>query len=347
MKNRVFIQAAEQISMQQPMSLQWMNSPECYEGELYVRSVDPVFRNYISGNEVRRMGSVMKRALVTSLKVLSETGIEHPDAIITGTCFGCMDYTNRFLNDMIENGEQTLSPTYFMQSTHNTVGSTLGIYTKTHGYNATYSHGGTSFELAVFDACMQMWLGKIRTALVGGHDEMIESFYSLFQKTGYVGIPGMVPCGEVSVSMLLAAEKSANTLCELAGICICHRPAIDELRQKIEKMLVEAGLSLPEVGAVMTGINGNVKNDAFYHTVVDQLFKDKLIMHYKHLFGENFTAPAFSLYASAHCLHLGIVPPVLRVSDAKGKEERQIDNLLLINQEEGKDVSVILLKRTL
>ncbi len=347
MKNRVYIQAAEQISMQQPLSLQWMESPECYDGQLYVRALDPVFRNYISGSEVRRMGSVMKRALVTSLKVLSDAGVEHPDAIITGTCFGCMEYTNRFLNDMIENGEQTLSPTFFMQSTHNTVGSTLGIYTKTHGYNATYSHGGTSFELAVLDAWMQMQLGKIRTALVGGHDEMIESFYTLFQKTSYVGIPGMVPCGEVSVSMLLATEKSDNALCELAGISICHRPAISVLKQKIEKMLAEAGLSLREVGAVMTGINGNEKNDAVYYAMIDQLFKDKLIMHYKHLFGENFTAPAFSLYAAAHCLHQGVVPSVLCVADAGGIKEKKIDNLLLINQEEGKDISLILLKRAL
>ena len=105
--------------------------------EPFVRAVNPTFRDFLPANEARRMGNLMKRALVTALKVLADTGIEHPDAIITGTSLGCMESTEKFLGALVENGEQTLSPTFFMQSTHNTVGSALGIHTKSHGYNTT------------------------------------------------------------------------------------------------------------------------------------------------------------------------------------------------------------------
>ena len=120
---KVYIQAAEQISIQSPLSEEWMNAPISYEEPL-VKAVNPSFRDYLAPNEARRMGNLMKRALVTSLKVLKDTGIEHPDAIITGTCLGSLDYTVRILDDLVENGEETVSPTYFMQSTHNTVGFT-------------------------------------------------------------------------------------------------------------------------------------------------------------------------------------------------------------------------------
>ena len=197
MMGKVYIQAAEQISIQNPLSEAWMEEPIVYH-EPFVKAVNPAFREYIAPNEARRMGNIMKRALVTSLKVLKETGIEHPDAIITGTSIGSLDYTERFLDDLVENGEESLSPTYFMQTTHNTVSSTISIYTGTHSYNTTYSEGGISFELALKDAWMQFCLGQISNALVGGHEEMLASYYELLRTTGYVGVEGMVPCSERS-----------------------------------------------------------------------------------------------------------------------------------------------------
>ena len=103
--------------MQQPLSQQWMVCPVFY-AEPYVHAVPPSFRDYLAPNEARRMSNIMKRALVTSLKVMKDTGIDNPDAIVTGTSTGCLDYTERILKALAEEGEQTVSPTHFMQSTH-------------------------------------------------------------------------------------------------------------------------------------------------------------------------------------------------------------------------------------
>lgn len=342
-RKSIFIQAAEQISIQQPLSEQWMEEPVSYEEQL-VKAINPSFRDYMPANEVRRMGGLMKRALVTTLKVLKDTGIEHPDAIITGTSIGSLDYTEKFLDAMVENGEETLSPTYFMQSTHNTVGSTLGIYTKTHSYNITYSHGGMSFELALLDAWMQMQLDRISTALVGGHDEMGENYFKLLQKAEYVGQDGMVPCGEVAMSMLLNTERHAEDLCELAGVYVCQEPTEEKLGMLLDSMLDEAGLTMDDVSAVMTGENGNAANDQPYQAFLTSMFKDIPRLHYKHLFGENYTVSALGLYAAAHCLKKDVVPTFLYAEKTPRRCD-QLKSILLLNQMKGTAFSLMLLKK--
>ncbi len=343
-RTNIYIQAAEQTSIQQPLSEEWMETPVMSFDTPLVKAVNPVFRDFLAPNDARRMGNLMKRALVTALKVLKDTGIAHPDAIITGTSIGSLDYTEKFLDAMVENGEETLSPTYFMQSTHNTVSSTLSIHTKTNGYNSTYSHGAISFDLAVLDAWMQMQLGKISTALVGGHDEMVESYYELLKKTGYVGQEGMVPCGEVSMSMMLNTDSSQDCLCELAGIRISHRPSMEQLKLQTAQLLQEAGLTLGDVSAVMTGVNGNVRNDACYHALTDILFAGMPMLRYKHLFGENYTVSALGLYAAAHCLKRGAVPVSLYDSrrTVLCNDPRAI---MVVNVTESSDYSLILLKK--
>ena len=131
----------------------------------------------------RRLSGVLKRALLTSLVTLKRMAIEQPDAIITGTEMGCIKETENFLREMTEGGEECLKPTYFIQSTHNTISSLIAIHTHTHGYNCTYSHRKNSLKGALTDALLQLKLGDITNALVGWHDEAGEIAVSLFLDT--------------------------------------------------------------------------------------------------------------------------------------------------------------------
>ena len=310
---KVYIQAAEQISIQNPLSEEWMEQPIVYH-EPFVKAVNPAFREYIAPNEARRMGNIMKRAIVTSLKVLKETGINHPDAIITGTSIGSLNYTEKFLDDLVENGEESLSPTYFMQTTHNTVSSAISIYTATHSYNTTYSHGGISFELALKDAWMQFNLGQISNALVGGHDEMVESYYELLRKTGYVGVEGMVPCGECSMSMMLNTKASTDNLCELAGVSVFRTKSVQNIRKQLEALVEKANIKVEAIQTVITGVSGNPENDRLYQPVLDELFPQVEHLQYKQLFGENYTVSALGVYAAAHLMKKQGMPVMLFVN---------------------------------
>ena len=138
------------------------------------------YKEYISPKEGRRMGKLMKAATLTSLMALREAGIECPDAIITATANGMLETSEKFLVDMVDNGEETLSPTLFMQSTHNTIGSAIAIRTQCHGYNITYTQGMDSMKWALRDAERLIRMGKAKTVLVGCHDEsspLFQSFY--------------------------------------------------------------------------------------------------------------------------------------------------------------------------
>lgn len=345
MKDRkLYIRAAEQISMQQPLCEEWLYSPIIYNNVGLVHAVEARYKDFIPPMEARRMAPIMKRAIATSLKALSKAGMEHPDAIITGTSIGSLDFTERFLDSMIANDEELLKPTHFMQSTHNTVGSALGIYTKSYGYNATYSHGEISFELALQDAQTQVRLGRINTALVGGFDEMVDSYYKLLCKTGYVGRSGMCACGEVSVSVVLNTEKNGENLCEIVGVDVSHRLYADDIAERIDKFLYSCGVTTNDISAVVTGVNGNENNDKHYRIFEDCIFSCTPLLNYKQMFGENYTASAFGVYVAAHCLKKGYVPELMYYRN-RPIQALKPKSILLINQRNGKDYSLVLLRK--
>ena len=155
-------------------------------GEALIEDIDQLqeIREYISPGEARRMGKLLKAATVTSLKALRQAGVERPDAIITATAYGMLETSEKFLLDMLENGEETLSPTLFMQSTHNAIGSSIAIRTKCHGYNVTYTQGKDSLQWALRDARRLIETGKAKTVLVGCHDEATPTLQDLFRRMG-------------------------------------------------------------------------------------------------------------------------------------------------------------------
>lgn len=159
-------------------------------------------RDYVKPLEARRMGKIMKSSLLSSLKALKLAGLERPDAIITGTALGCLENSEQLLLQIVEEGETMLKPTYFMQSTHNTISSNIAIRTKCHGYNVTYTQDGDSLAWAMRDAELLLRSGKCKTVLVGCHDETTPLFRSLMRRLGEPEQPAVhsiaivLTCGE-------------------------------------------------------------------------------------------------------------------------------------------------------
>lgn len=141
-------------------------------------------RDYVKPLEARRMGKLMKASLLSSLKALKLAGIDCPDAIITGTSLGCLENSEALLTQINEEGEVMLSPTNFMQSTHNTIGSNIAIRLGCHGYNVTYTQCSDSLEWALRDARRLLASGRCKTVLVGCHDESTPLYRSLMERHG-------------------------------------------------------------------------------------------------------------------------------------------------------------------
>ena len=159
-------------------------------------------RKYVKPLEVRRMGKIMKSSLLSSLEALQRAGIEVPDSIITGTAYGCLENSERLMEQIKEEGESMLKPTFFMQSTQNTIGSNIAIKTHCHGYNVTYTQESHSLEWAIRDAELLLRSGKVKNVLVGCHDESTPLFNTLLEKGGEKPLPSIhsiamvLSCGE-------------------------------------------------------------------------------------------------------------------------------------------------------
>lgn len=158
----------------------------CVAADVCIDSMDELknLKEFISPIATRRMGKLMKASMLSSLKALKKANIEIPDAIVTATSYGMLETSETFLVEMVENGESALSPTLFMQSTHNTVSSSIAIRTKCHGYNITYSNGKDSMKWALRDARRLIETGQAESVLVGCHDESTELFQSFHERMG-------------------------------------------------------------------------------------------------------------------------------------------------------------------
>ena len=159
-------------------------------------------RDFVKPLEARRMGKLMKASLLSSLKALRQAGIDCPDAIITGTSLGCWENTESLLTQIEQEGEVMLSPTNFMQSTHNTIGSNIAIRTHCHGYNVTYTQCDHSLEWALRDARRLLMSGRCETVLVGCHDETTPLYRSLLERLGITGLPSIH-----SIAIVLRSEE--------------------------------------------------------------------------------------------------------------------------------------------
>lgn len=157
-------------------------------------------KEFVSPMVSRRMGKLMKAAILSACRALKKAGIESPDAIIIATECGMLEFTQQFLDEIISNDEEMLKPTLFMQSTHNTLGSAIAIHCKCHGYNITYSCGDDSEKWAMRDAVRLLQTGKARSVLVGRFDESTALTDSFCKRSGKPICPEIFAEARVLVS---------------------------------------------------------------------------------------------------------------------------------------------------
>jgi 3-oxoacyl-(acyl-carrier-protein) synthase len=351
-KKPVFIQAVSQISNQAPLDERWFEQPE-FPVNANSDSQEADYSKYINPMAARRMGKLFKRAIATAVDVMGKGKMEQVDAIITGTGLGCIEHTEKFLNAMLDNDEECLPPTHFMQSTHNTISSQIALHLKCHGYNCTYSHRGTSFDSSLLDALTQMHLGDIHSAMVCGHEEMTPTYFKMLGKIGYwkqdqfdektlrrhdsIGSFS----GSCSVNLLLSDKANDETMCAVQSMDMLYKPNPKQLQEVLQKRLAQLNISMEDISAVVMGLSGDQANDKLYLDFAQQHCPNTPIVWYKHLFGESYCASAFGVYTAAVMLQRQSIPTHLIYSSSKTNITPKY--ILVYNHFQNKDHSLILL----
>jgi 3-oxoacyl-[acyl-carrier-protein] synthase II len=308
-----------------------------------LRCQDPNYKEYIAGDMVRRMSRIIKMGVAAGKICMADaSGTETlmPDAIITATGLGCVEDTEKFLSNMILNNEEFLTPTSFIQSTHNTVSAQIALLMKCHNYNFTYVHRGLSFESALLDSFIRIGSGEAETVLLGSTDEMTANTFAILRRLGHcrqkpAGNFGIFRekkrgaiAGEGASFFLVAAMPRGKNYARIESLETFYRPGKGEVAERVSAFLEKNGKRISDIDLVITGVNGDPSNDKVYDDLRDILFAGKPQAAYKHLCGEYQTASSFGLWLAAMILKNGRVPEVVRLP---GETPGTIRNILLYN----------------
>ena len=321
--------------------------------ECIFRSHDPNYKEYIKPAAMRRMSKSVKMGVTAASMALNDSGVEMPDAIITGTGMGCKQDSEKFLENILNNDEQFLTPTLFIQSTHNTVGGQVALGLGCKAYNVTYVQGAASFENSVMDAQLMLLEESENNILVGGIDEVAKNSTLLHKLDGQIkeddidvinlldsNTPGTV-ASEGATFMVLGG-KTDKSLAKVVDVETISEATPDEIKSTIEQFILRQGLSVGDIDTVILGNNGDVKYDNYYKNLQSSIFSDIEQLCYKHLIGDYHVASSFGFWLGCKVFETNKPPSILKVN---GITAKKYENVLLYNQYLGKNHSIALLQR--
>ena len=246
---------------------------------------EPAYKTFIKRKLLRRMSRVVRMGLAASYKALEQAENPTIDAIVTGTAWGCVKDTEKFLETIIENNEEYLTPTAFVQSTHNTVGGQIALMHHNNCYNMTYVQGNVSFESALLDALLLLWDQKASNLLVGGIDEQTDQLKVLLQRLGCANTTERV-MGEGAAFFVLSTDKNTTTKAQLAGAQMLYKPNEAAVQKNIQTLLNAAGVD--SLDLVLTGVTNKTILENTSHCT------------YKQLCGEYPTSSSFAMALAAN-----------------------------------------------
>jgi 3-oxoacyl-[acyl-carrier-protein] synthase II len=333
----IFIRATANISPQQTFgAVPFLTEPVEYTDNV-LKAIEPDYTTIIDPKLIRRMSHIIRMGVAAASECLKDADENNPDAIITATNYGCLEDTGIFLSRIIEQNEEMLSPTAFIQSTHNTVGAQIALMLKCHAYNNTFVHNGFSFESALLDGIMLLQENEATNVLACSIDEITTISYGILKRFGlYKRVPvsnlelfssktkGTI-AGEGAACFLLASEPAAEDYAQLDGLTTFYKPDdTTAIADHISKFLADQKVNMNEIDLVIIGKNGDVKNDAIYDSLKDSVFNNKETINYKHLCGEYPTSSSFALWLAANIIKKGEVPAAIGQEISKTNQLKRI-----------------------
>jgi 3-oxoacyl-[acyl-carrier-protein] synthase II len=273
----IYIGSASSISVQDTFdNASWYKEVVPVPAE-NARVKTPDYKQYLDPMATRRMSKILKNALLTAKQAMSSLSVTEIDGVVTATAWGCQADTTKFLDSFVTLGEELLSPTSFIQSTHNTIGGLIAMSIQCNGYNNTISHDVMSFETALLDAVLMMQEQKQElTCYVGGVEELTDLSEGIFKRTR---------CYETSYPISEAAT------------CFLIHNRTDQLKKV-------------QITDITLGSNATVLNDALAKSKPDLIIssmKEGLpvglpVLDHRLYCGDYGTASAFALFMSTGLL---------------------------------------------
>lgn len=249
---------------------------------------------------LRRMGKAVRMTVGAVTGLLEQC--PQPDAIIVGTANGGMQDCIRFLNQIMEYNEGTLTPTNFVQSTPNTIAATIGLNGRNHNYNITHVHRGNAFENALLDAQLFLRENSHAQVLLAGVDEISDYNFNIERLGGwYKDLPDDLYSSRTTgslagegVAAYLLRNNAANAVAKITALQTLTTHDSDEVMQWVRDFISE-NIADRDALVFLSGHNGDVRFAESTENI-EALLSDVTLARFKHFTGEYPTASAVALW---------------------------------------------------
>jgi 3-oxoacyl-[acyl-carrier-protein] synthase II len=299
---KIYIRSTGNISPQHSLDKTSFFLSRVKTTQNYFKSLEPDYDNFVDSKMIRRMSRVVKMGVAAAITCLRQAKIDCPGSILTATAYGCLEDSDAFLRKMIEFDEKMLSPTAFIQSTHNTVGAQIALLLKCHHFNNTIVHSSFSFENALTEASLLL-KESLGPVLVGAVDEITEDRHTILSRFGLyrksAKNEGNI-AGEGAAFFLLDSDGGDNPQAILRDVQTLYRPEGPEAIQDAIRGILQAnGLQIDQIDLVLTAHRNRKKLDEADDELLKTIFQNNHCYPYKSLCGDYPTATGFALWFAA------------------------------------------------
>lgn len=304
------------------------------------------YKSIIPPMQLRRMSKVVKMGIAASKLALQDANCSLPHLITTGTAYGCLADTESFLENLIQYKETMLTPTAFIQSTHNTVSGQIALMLGCHGHNFTFVHRGHSFESALLETKMLLAEKENLNILCGATEESTQHSFDIINRFGsykkenesYNDKSDGTIAGEGAHMFLMSNQKANNSYAQIKDILMCNDEAIP---LQLKGFLEKNNLTPQEIDICLVGTNGDKRYDTLIEDNIE-ILQDVIKIHFKKWCGEYPVSGAFAMGVAAILLNNQQC-----IDDATGTfidMTKSIKNILIYNHYKNRYHSLILLK---
>lgn len=328
-------------------------------GSIDLQTVQPFVERRLTAREpgysqipnavLRRMGKAVRMTVGAVTDLLEYCPV--PDAIIIGTANGGMQDCIRFLNQIMEFNEGTLTPTNFVQSTPNAIAATIGLNSKNHNYNITHVHRGNAFENAMTDAQLFLNENSHAQVLLAGVDEISDYNYNIERLGGWYkeSVPDDLYnsrtegslAGEGVAAYLLSNQRE-GALAEIKAIETFTSKNNDETLQWVRSFIREH-ISNQNGLLFLSGNNGDERFRQTTECIESELPLASLA-RFKHFTGEYPTASAIALWLASQFIQKDFAIPAHFVASLRQSQHRQC---LIYNHYKSLQHSLMLVEQVL
>ena len=190
------------------------------------------FAPWFEARRLRRMEAQSAQMLFASCQALEMAGQpvaqEKPFGLSLGIGPGSLQNTCKFMDSILQDGDELSSPTAFAGSVHNAAGLTLSLFLNLRGPCLTSGQFNTSFGAALLTAQSFLYSAMAPYVLVAVADSVNPVACALREKYPQ-GVAGALSTGyptHTAAALLISAQKTPHAKAKITDFqFLCRQPA--------------------------------------------------------------------------------------------------------------------------